>query len=140
MKVEKLINGIRVTHHFLKGMFCNNKGVYNLTFVQDPDERWYIDIPWNGNRGNLEMVCGADDLLSFLDTEKNRKVTIEVIPSKTLVEKPDYFICDQISKSLTGGSFYNVKDLEGFARKIWICPVTLCVLGEYPRYIYIKKV
>ena len=52
---------------------------------------------------------------------------------------PEYFYCDQISKSMTGDSFYYVKDLDGFIRKIWICPVTLCVLGEYPRYIYIKK-
>lgn len=35
-----------------------------------PDiDRWYIDMPWDGNRGNLEMVAGADDLLTYLDTE-----------------------------------------------------------------------
>ncbi len=28
----------------------------------------------------------------------------------------------------------------GFTRDIWICPVTLCVLGRYPKYIYLKKV
>ena len=107
--------------------------------MQDPDDRWYIDMPWNGNRGNLEMVCVADDLLSFLDTEKKHKVEIEVVPSYIYKEMPEYLYCDQISKSMTGGSFYYVKDLEGFSRKIWICPVTLCVIGEYPRYIYIKK-
>lgn len=41
--------------------------------------------------------------------------------------------------SLTGGSFYNVTGLEGFEREIWLCPVTLFVLGRYPKYIYIKK-
>ena len=66
----------------MKGLFCNSKGVYNLSFVQDPDDRWYIDMPWNGNRGNLEMVCVADDLLSFLDTEKKHRVEIEVVPSE----------------------------------------------------------
>ena len=30
---------------------------------------------------------------------------------------PEYFYCDQISKSMTGGSYYYVKDLEGFNRK-----------------------
>lgn len=139
MNLNEILNGFRVSHHFLKGLFCNSKGVYNLSFVQDPDDRWYIDMPWNGNSGNLEMVCGADDLLSFLDTEKKHRVEIEVVPSDTYKEMPGYFYCDQISKSMTGGSYYYVKDLEGFSRKIWICPVTLCVLGEYPRYIYIKK-
>ena len=50
--------------------------------MQDPDDRWYIDMSWNGNRGNLEMVCVADDLLSFLDTEKKHRVEIEVVPSE----------------------------------------------------------
>ena len=27
----------------------------------------------------------------------------------------------------------------GFKQKIWICPVTLFVLGNYPAYIYLKK-
>ena len=79
--------------------------------MQDPDDRWYIDMPWNGNSGNLEMVCVADDLLSFLDTEKKHRVEIEVVPSDTYKEMPGYFYCDKISKSMIGGSFYYVKDL-----------------------------
>jgi hypothetical protein len=138
MRTEEFLNGMKVSHHFLKGLL-SNKGVYNLSFEQDPDGRWYIDMPWDGSRANLEMVCGADDLLSFLDTEGRHRVDIEVVPSKELIDKPGYFVCDQLSKSLMGGSWYMVKDLEGFARKIWICPVTLAVLGRYPRYIYIKK-
>ena len=34
---------------------------------------------------------------------------------------------------------YKVNGLEGFTREIWICPVTLTVLGHYPQYIYIKQ-
>ena len=34
---------------------------------------------------------------------------------------------------------YKVYGLEGFSREIWICPVTLTVLGHYPNYIYIKQ-
>jgi hypothetical protein len=40
---------------------------------------------------------------------------------------------------LTGGSIYTVTDLPGFERDIWLCPVTLFVLGRYPKYIYVKK-
>ena len=29
--------------------------------------------------------------------------------------------------------------LVGFTREIWICPVTLTVLGHYLQYIYIKQ-
>lgn len=38
-------------------------------------------MPWDGNRGNLEMVAGADDLLTYLDTEHQHRVTLHVIPS-----------------------------------------------------------
>ena len=34
---------------------------------------------------------------------------------------------------------YQVTGLEGFERDIWLCPVTLFVLGRYPKYIYVKK-
>ena len=34
---------------------------------------------------------------------------------------------------------YNVYGLKGFSREIWICPVTLTVLGHFPKYIYIKQ-
>ncbi len=41
--------------------------------------------------------------------------------------------------SLVGGSTYTATGLPGFKRDIWLCPVTLFVLGQYPKYIYIKK-
>ena len=34
-----------------------------------------FDMPWDGNRANLEMVAGSDDLLSFLDTEGKQSVS-----------------------------------------------------------------
>lgn len=40
----------------------------------------------------------------------------------------------------TSGATYKVHFLEGFNREIWICPVTLTVLGHYPKYIYIKQI
>ena len=32
-----------------------------------------------------------------------------------------------------------VHGIAGFTKKIWLCPVTLFVLGNYPAYIYLKK-
>ncbi len=46
----------------------------------------------------------------------------------------------QLDKSLTGGSHYDATNFVGFRMtRIWVCPVTLCVLGRYPKYLYIKK-
>ena len=135
------INNFRAIHHFISGIFANSRGEYTLTFVQDPDGRWYIDMPWDGNRGNLEMVAGSDDLLSYLDTEGKHSVTIHVIPSEERLDAPDHTELRQLDKSLTGGSHYDSTSFEGAnISRIWICPVTLCVLGRYPKYLYIKKV
>lgn len=30
MNLNEILNGFRVSHHFLKGLFCNSKGEYNL--------------------------------------------------------------------------------------------------------------
>lgn len=139
--MSNFINNFKSIHHFISGIFSNEKGEYTLTFVQDPDDRWYIDMPWDGNRANLEMVEGADDLLSYLDTEKHHRVTIHVIPSETRLYVEGHTELRQIDKSLIGGSHYDATSFVGFRmKKIWICPVTLCVLGRYPKYIYIKKV
>lgn len=139
--MNDFINNFKAIHHFIKGIFSNSKGEYTLTFVQDPDKRWYIDMPWSGNRDNLEMVAGADDLLSYLDTENLHKVTIHVIPSEKPLTVENHTELRQIDKSLTGGSHYDATGFEGFRmKKIWICPVTLCVLGGYPKYLYIQKV
>ena len=139
--MSDFINNFKAVHHFIKGIFANSKGEYTLTFVQDPDSRWYIDMPWDGNRANLEMVAGADDLLSFLDTEKRHRVTIHVVPSEAPLTVEDHTELRQIDKSTFGGSHYDSTDFAGFRmKKIWICPVTLCVLGCYPKYLYIQKV
>ena len=134
------INNFRAIHHFVKGILSNGRGEYTLTFVQDPDDRWYIDMPWDGNRDNLEMVAGADDLLTYLDTEGRHRVTIHVIPSETPLQVDGHTELRQLDMSLTGGSHYDATNFVGFRMtRIWVCPVTLCVLGRYPKYLYIKK-
>ena len=139
--MSDFINNFKAVHHFIKGIFANSKGEYTLTFVQDPDSRWYIDMPWDGNRANLEMVAGADDLLSFLDTEKHHRVSIHVVPSVEPLTVEGHTELRQIDKSTFGGSHYDSTDFAGFRmKKIWIWTVTLCVLGCYPKYLYIQKV
>ena len=135
------IKNFRTIHHFVKGILCNNKGEYTLTFVQDPDDRWYIDMPGVGDRDNREMGAGADDLLTYLDTESKHRVTVHVIPSEKPVKVEGHTELRQLDKSLTGGSHYDATDFKGFRMDhIWICPVTLCVLGRYPKFLYIRKV
>ena len=63
----------------------------------------------------------------------------QAIPTDKEEDHPGYAKLVQQKHSLTGGSTYDVIGLEGFNRDIWLCPVTLFVLGKYPKYMYIKK-
>ena len=130
---------LKLIWKYLKGIFTPHKQVYNLSFVYEPaDKLWYIDMPWPGDRYNLAMVAGSDKLLAFLDKEKTNRVNLEVRISKKKLNLPNFIELQQTASQLTKGAFYNVNNLIGFKREIWICPVTLCVLGHYPKWIYIK--
>ena len=132
-----ILNNFKTIHSFISGIFSKSEREYELTFVQDPDGRWYIDIPWDGNRSNLEMVAGSDKLLSHIAKGDN-KVTLQVILDY-IDDYDGYIILDRFEKSLAGGASYTVSNAE-FKEPIWICPVTLCVLGRYPKKIYFKRI
>ncbi len=125
---------------YAKGMCGFRHSVYDLKFVFD-DKMWYIDMPWPGDRYNLAMVAGSNHLLTFLDIKKENRVRVLVRPSKKRRTDLDgYFECVKQYSGLFAGATYKVNGLEGFTREIWICPVTLTVLGHYPQYIYIKQI
>jgi len=146
----------------LSSAITSKKEVYQLTFVKDGGT-WYIDLPhWPWHRSNLAMVCGADKMLDLLAaTPENDKglnrVKVEVKPAKNPVdsdtlqqlESENWIELTQIKSTLTGGATYTLKGKIGKnfttkdywtgepkPRTLWLCPVTLFVMGEYPKYFY----
>lgn len=133
--IKDLTEGAQV---LAKRVFGKKKE-YQLQFNHEEDGLWYIDYPnWPFDHHNLLMVAGADDLCEFL-SDDDKFTYVSVIPSKEKKELDGYFELNQIESGLTSGSTYEVSGLEGFTKNIWICPVTLFVLGEYPKHIYVKK-
>lgn len=131
------------------------KNEYNLHFVAEVDstiKRWYYDFKhWGFAHAHLEMVAGADDLCELYANGKN-DVTVNIICTEKPVSHPtivyDEFIAEPLPKEWTSwkdkyiwGRNYTHVDPndEDKATRMWICPVTLFVLGRYPKYIYIKK-
>ena len=136
---NSIITYIKLAGIYAKGILGFRHKEYDLQFVYD-DNVWYIDMPWPGDRSNLSMVGGSNHLLTFLDTKKDNRVRVLVRPSKKQrTDLDDYFECVKQHSSLFAGATYKVNGLAGFTREIWICPVTLTVLGCYPNYIYIKN-
>ena len=119
--------------------FVCRKRVYHLQFDHESDTKWYYHFPhWPLDHHNLMMVGGADKLCAFL-SDDDVVCKVEVMPSKKKLDLEGYAELVKTGSHLTRGAFYQVLHLEGFSRDIWICPVTLTVLGTYPNYIYVKK-
>jgi hypothetical protein len=104
----------------------------NFKFVK-LSGRWFVDIPWDGDISDLEMVAGANTLLECYQKDGIAVCTVyedgDTIPFKnknTIHLTRDF--CDD------NGAFYKV-DSELFRGDIWLCPVLKHIFGEYPEYI-----
>lgn len=144
-KIGTIIKNTQAVGQYLNGLSQNKKQknhFYQLAFIREGDGCWYIDLPeWKGSHASLEMVAGADTLLEYIAQGKAR-IEVTVAKSHEAIEaldnNPDFFRCDQLHCSIIGGSTYQV-NLANHHDTMWLCPVTLFVLGEFPKYLYIKK-
>ena len=133
--IQDLLKGAKAMSRSVFG----RRDEYQIKFNHEDDGLWYVDFPnWPFDHHNLLMVNGADEMCAFLSDDD---VTTEVLvrPSNKRLQLEGYAELVQKEHSLTGGSTYEVRNFEGFNRNIWLCPVTLFVLGRYPKYMYVKK-
>ncbi len=84
------------------------------------------------------MVGGADKICSYL-ADGRQTIRVEVIASKAPLSLSGYGLLTKTYSSLFYGADYDATGYGDFHRSIWICPVTLFVLGRYPKYIYVKE-
>ncbi len=130
---------------YITGIFKAKRNQYCFKDVSFTKENgtWYVDYPeWKGSKANLSMVAGADTMLDALT--KKSHIALRVVDSKCHVpgyEKDGFIELERVSKDMFG-SYYRCSDnIIGFNDKnkdsvLYLCPVTLSVLGYYPKYIY----
>jgi hypothetical protein len=126
-------------------------------FYQEEDGRWYIDLPefiesGLGDKANLEMVAGADTLMSKLAQGKS-EITLKFQDTKfegyeiELIRSSDSFygVDDIDDIELDAGGWYHYYDkrkwyeLKGDKHILWLCPVTLYLFNNtYPKNIFIQ--
>lgn len=111
--------------------------IKKLTFNKEQNGRWYIVLPnWIGPHAALEMVSGADTFLDILSGNTS-DVSVEV--------RNEYFTgCSELNrlrKCPFNGADYLLKDHDGVEvnHEMWLCNVTLFVLGGFPQKIYFAK-
>lgn len=132
----------KLIRFLFKAIFFKKKE-YTLRFVKQ-NSRWYADIKgWPCKyHDNLEMVFGSNRLLDTLDTNNTGNVYTTIYPNS--LENGNLFLTKQNS-TLLGGAFYKATILHdnvvtNFPEEIWICPVTLFVLGKYPKNMVVKTI
>lgn len=98
------------------------------------DGRWYADIPEyieaGGTEEECEMVFGADSWLDYLSNGKENvfiKLSISELKEKLVRVEKDEFGATYVAESYKGIEINH---------KLWVCPVTLFLFGEYPNIIY----
>lgn len=98
-----------------------------ITFVKLTN-KWFADIVnYPGNVMDLEMVCGADDLLEEISQGK-RQITLNVSPDHFGPDDKYIYRLHEIDGE--GATYFNS---EG--RSIWLCNVTIFAFGEFPEIL-----
>lgn len=101
-----------------------------LSFVK-LSERWFVDIPWDGDVADLQMVVGVNLLLDSL-CNGNLRISIEVSTDPI----KDYIYLNKISEDEFGAT-YGI-NTSNFSGEIWLSPVTLAIFPDYPKDLYVK--
>lgn len=112
-------------------------GFYDIAFVK-VGRKWYCEVPGFPKElfDHTMMVGGAAKLLEYY-SRGDERITITV---KVASEREAQHYCGiQLaldSSTLTGGAFYK----GGIDGEVWLCPVTLFMLGRYPKHILIYRI
>ena len=125
--------------------------IFHLTFNKEADGDWYIDFPgYPFAHHNLMMFAGANHLCRYAAEQEGHPdfALVDVTTGDGLIDgKTPDIVMTRFDKGY-GASYHNttpegvppviVRDgREIEVSEAWICPVTLLVLGRYPKRINI---
>lgn len=125
--------------------------VFHLRFNKEADGAWYIDFPdYPFAHHNLMMVAGANTLCEYVAEKEGHPecAIVDVTTGDNLIDgKAPNIVMTRFKKGY-GATYHNTLPdgqppfviRNGQLLEIteaWICPVTLLVLGRYPKQINI---
>lgn len=103
----------------------------NLRFIK-LSEKWFIDIPWDGDINDLQMISGCDTLLDILSCGN---FFVDVNVSTTPIDN-SFHLKKKNEDEI--GCYYSCYSYE-FKGDIWLCNVTKYLFDEFPDNFYIIK-
>lgn len=118
-------------------MSCSGYSSGSVITFKKENNVWYIDLPkWPFAKSALAMVDGASRLLDKFSGGED-KVSVKVHIADHEKNFPGYIQLKRTGYTLTGGADYVTDAVD---EVVWLCPVTLYVMWQYPEYIYVKLV
>ena len=92
------------------------------------------------DENKLSILFNCSSVSFILDSFLIFKYEIIYKETKNEIDEPGLVKLSLESSSIAGGGYYEtIVDGEEFS-VVWLCPVTLFVLGRYPKYIYFRRV
>ena len=117
------------------GAAISHKFNFTLAFNKEANHCWYVDIPYPLDHANLQMVAGADDFLDALDRGTGR-VEVQFCDHPFDGMEHEWHATPEPESY---GCTYDVTS-PLYQGRAWLCPVTLYVLGHFPKHIYIRQI
>lgn len=127
MKV-KVHNGIHVES-------IKEKVFRSLVFEKDEIGDWYVVLPeWEGDKADLQMVCGADLFLDIMAQGEDRVTsTVSDLPFHEM----RFTIQKKQDTPEIGGALYTLTSTYEQNMEMWLCDVTRFIFnGEMPETIF----
>ena len=123
--------------------------VFHLKFNKEADGAWYIEFPgYPFSHHSLMMVAGADLLCEYVARFQGRmgRAVVDVtLNDKRLDGKDPDLVMERVNNGYGAHYLNYTKEdraprvvVDGIEREVltsWLCPVTLLVLGSYPKKI-----
>lgn len=147
-RLEEIVSVCKLLPAYCKALVALIKAVYNrrkthgyytVEFVKI-GRKWYCKVPGFPKElfEHTLMVGGAAKLIEYY-SQGDTEVIAHVKVAEAYEDK-HYCGMSLIknSSTLTGGAFYR-SNVDESQEEIWLCPVTLFLLGKYPERIFIYK-
>ena len=101
-----------------------------LKFYREED-KWYVNLPeYPGNKEDLEMVAGADEMLDNLSNyTDNIDLEVDINPLTGT-----YIVLNKQEEDDFGATYTTAQ----FDFPIWLCAVTVWIFKHFPNKIYLK--
>ena len=122
--------------------FCHRltgNGFYDVHF-RKVGTKWYCDVPGFPKElfDHTLMVAGAANFIEYYSKGESEVEAVIKIADETENKWHCGASLYKTRSTLTGGAFYKV-DGTSFDEEIWLCPVTLFLLGKYPERILLYR-